>query len=66
MHRATLRATDATPITKVAVYHDRGTPVAVRVTWHSPTGKTQGKLEVLDSDALYLTPPPAPAPGGSQ
>ncbi|PYQ06974.1 MAG: hypothetical protein DMF82_04865, partial [Acidobacteria bacterium] len=66
VHRATLRATDATPITKVAVYHDRGTPVAVRVTWHSPTGKTQGKLEVLDSDALYLTPPPAPAPGGSQ
>ena len=58
-----LRAGDAAPTTKVAVYHDRQTPVAVRVSWHSPAGKTEGKLEVLESDYLFLTPPAASAPG---
>jgi hypothetical protein len=59
-----LRAADAAPTTKVAVYHDRQTPVAVRVTWHSPMGKTEGKLEVLESDYLFLTPPAPASPGG--
>jgi hypothetical protein len=66
VQRATLRATDAAPSTRVSVYHDRGTPVAVRVSWYSPAGKTVGKLQVLDSGLLYLTPPPAAAPGGSR
>ena len=55
--KAILRASDAAPTTKVSVYHDRQTPMAVRVTWHSPAGKTEGKLEVLESDYLFLTPP---------
>lgn len=52
-----LRAADAASTAKVAVYHDRQTPVAVRVTWHSPSGKTEGDLELLESDYLFLTPP---------
>jgi hypothetical protein len=68
VQRATLRATDAAPTTKLALYHDRGTPVAVRVTWYSPAGKVEGKLQALDSDLLFLTPPraDAPAPGAAQ
>ena len=57
VQRATLRATDAAATTKLALYHDRDTPVAVRVSWYSPAGKVEGKLQVLDSDLLYLTPP---------
>jgi hypothetical protein len=55
--KAVLRATDAAPTTKVAVYHDRSTPIAVRVSWHAQTGQVDGKLELLESDYLYLTPP---------
>ncbi len=58
-HRATLRAADAESQTKVVVYHDRGTPVAARVSWHSGAGTKEGKLEVLDGDYVFLTPPPA-------
>ena len=61
--KAILRAADAAPTTKVAVYHDRGTPVAVRVTWHSTEGKKEVKVDVLDSDYLFLTPPLASSPG---
>jgi len=64
--RATLRATDAAPTTKLSLYHDRGTPVAVRVSWYSPAGKTEGRLQPLDSDLLYLTPPRADSPGGGR
>jgi hypothetical protein len=63
--KAILRAADAAATTKVAVYHDRETPIAVRVTWHSAAGKTEGKLEVLESDYLYLTPPAAAAATGA-
>jgi hypothetical protein len=66
VQRATLRATDAAPTTKLALYHDRGTPVAVRVTWYSPAGKVEGKLQAVDSDLLFLTPPQAGAPGAAQ
>jgi len=57
MKKATLRATDTTPTAKLALYHDKGTPIAYRVTWHSKNGSKDGKLEVLDTDYLYLTPP---------
>jgi hypothetical protein len=40
--------------------------VAVRVSWYSPAGKAEGKLEALDSDLLYLTPPSAGALGGTK
>jgi len=63
---ATLRASDAAPTTRLSLYHDRGTPVAVRVKWYSPAGRNESKLEVLDSDYLYLTPPPPGPPGGGR
>ena len=61
--KAILRATDAAPTTKVAVYHDRETPVAVRVSWHSPAGKTEGSSRCSSPTTCYLTPPAASAPG---
>ncbi|HEX7077919.1 MAG TPA: hypothetical protein VF363_05825 [Candidatus Eisenbacteria bacterium] len=57
LKKATLRATDTTPTTKLALYLDKGSDVAYRVTWYAKDGTHQGKLEVLDSDYLYLTPP---------
>jgi hypothetical protein len=71
LKRTTLRATDTTPTAKLALYHDKGTQIAYRVTWHSKNGSKEGKLEVLDSDYLYLTPPEsggtaAGAPGAGQ
>jgi hypothetical protein len=63
--KALLRATDGAPTTKVSIYHDRNTPIAVRVTWHGKTGKVEGKLEELESDYLLLTPPTMPGGGAS-
>jgi hypothetical protein len=63
-HRATLRAGDSESQTRLVVYHDRGTPVAARVSWHSGAGTREGKLEVLDGDYVFLTPPAAG--GGTQ
>src|SRR6185503_12779792 len=62
LKKATLRATDTAPTSKLALYHDKGTQIAYRVTWHSKNGNKEGKLEVLDSDYLYLSPPES---GGS-
>lgn len=62
LKKVTLRAADATPTTKIALYMDKGSDVAYRVTWYAKDGTHQGKLEVLDSDYLYLQPP---APGGA-
>lgn len=65
--KATLRGTDASPTTKVALYVDKDTPVAYRVSWHSATGSREGRLEVLSSDFVYVTLPegaPAAATGG--
>jgi hypothetical protein len=56
-HKVTLRATDTGSPAPLALYHDRGTPIAVRVTWHSPASRVVGRLEVLESDSLYLIPP---------
>ena len=57
LKKATLRASDTTPTMKLALYHDKDTQIAYRVTWHSKNGQKDGKLEVLDSDYLYLAPP---------
>jgi hypothetical protein len=59
-----LRATDASPTTKLAVYHDRGAPVGVQVKWFSSGGESIGSRQLLDSNLLYLTPPSSPPPGG--
>jgi hypothetical protein len=64
--KATLRAGDAEPTVRVSVYHDRTSPVAMRVSWYSPSRTVKGNLELLESDYLFLTPPPPePAPGGA-
>jgi hypothetical protein len=55
--KATLRAADAASTSRVAVYHDRETPVAFRVSWHSTSGSRAGALDLLESDYLFLTPP---------
>jgi hypothetical protein len=67
---AILKATDPDPTGRMAVYHDRETPVALRVTWYSPGRTVKGKLQLLDSDFLFITPPeppapPVPSPGGT-
>ena len=55
--KATLRAADSVPTSKVALYVDRDSPVAYRVSWHSASGSKEDKLAVLESDYLFLTPP---------
>ena len=57
MKRVTLRAADTTPTSKIALIHDKDSQVAYRVTWHAKNGSKEGKLEILDSDYLFLTPP---------
>ena len=57
LKKATLRATDTDPTSKLALYLDKGSDVAYKVTWHSKNGTSEGTLEVLDSDYIYLTPP---------
>lgn len=55
--KATLRATDAAPTSRVALYVDRDSPIAYRVSWHSARGAKEDKLSVLESDYLLLSPP---------
>lgn len=57
MRKATLRESDAEPSEQVAVYHDRGKPVAWRVTWYTRKGKLRTDAAGLDSDYIYLVPP---------
>lgn len=58
--KATLRATDATSVSRIALYVDRDSPIAYRVSWHSAKGSNEEKLSVLESDYLFLTPPAVP------
>jgi hypothetical protein len=55
--KAILRANDAAATTRIAIFRDRAADSIVRVTWHGKAGKVEGKIEVLASDYLYLTPP---------
>jgi hypothetical protein len=57
LKQATLRSTDAESISSMVFYHDPGTPVAYRMSWYSNDGSQRGKLRLLDSDYLNLTPP---------
>lgn len=61
--RVTLRADDADAVTRLSLYHDRGEPVAYRVSWYSPGAQVRGELEPLESDFLFLVPPAPPAGG---
>jgi hypothetical protein len=55
--KATLRAVDTTPSSKVSLYLDPKTPIAYRVSWHSGAGANEGKLDLLESDYLFVVPP---------
>jgi hypothetical protein len=52
-----LRAADASPITKVAVYRDRGAETIVRISWHGTSGRVARTMDVLESGYLRLTAP---------
>ncbi len=60
--KAVLRAADASPTSRVALYVDKDTPVAYRVSWHSAAGSREGSLQLLESDYVFVTPP---APGSA-
>jgi hypothetical protein len=55
--KAILRAGDASPTMKVAVYRDPGAEMIVRISWHGTSGQVQRTVDVLDSAYLLLTPP---------
>lgn len=64
--KATLRAADAVPTSRVALYVDRDSPVAYRVSWHSANRSQEDKLSLLESDYLFLTPPSLQGSGTSR
>jgi hypothetical protein len=56
----TLRANDAASTTNFSLYHDIGAPIYYVVTWYNKLGKKyKSSLQTLDTDYLYLVPPPA-------
>lgn len=55
--KAILGRGDAEPTARAAVYHDRDTPLAVRLIWNTPRGSVPGALTELDGTYLYLVPP---------
>jgi hypothetical protein len=62
----TLRAADADPTARVALYHDRDSPIAFSTSWYAANRTVKGKAALLDQDYVFLVPPgaspPAPAP----
>lgn len=64
--RTTVRASAADPTIRLTVYHDRDTPIAYRVTWHSSRGKTPEKMQLLDGGYVLLNPPPVPGNGAAK
>jgi hypothetical protein len=55
--KAVLGRADAEPTALAAVYHDRDTPLAVRLIWNTARGSVPGPLTELDGTYLYLVPP---------
>jgi hypothetical protein len=62
--KAVLRASDASPTSRVSLYVDKDSPVAYRVSRHSAAGSHEGRLQVLESDYLFVTPPAGGAAAG--
>lgn len=52
-----LRAKDASSSQDLTIYHDRGTPMAARVSWYGAQGKEEGGLMLVEQDFLSLVPP---------
>jgi hypothetical protein len=63
--RTSLRANDSDPLTKIAVYADRNTPIGIHISWYSPAGVQKERLKLLESDFVYITPPSTPSTGGT-
>jgi hypothetical protein len=63
--KVVLRAGDADPISRVAIYMDRDSKAAMAVTWYSPDKTVPGKAVYLESDYLFITPP-KPKSGGDE
>jgi hypothetical protein len=54
-----LKAGDAVNSVTTAVYHDSGEEIVYRITWYHKDGRQfRTDLMVLESDYLYLVPPP--------
>jgi hypothetical protein len=65
--KAILRAKDASASQDLAIYHDRDTPIAVRISWFGANGKEGQQQMVLEQDFVSLVPPQstvAVAPAG--
>lgn len=63
--RTSLRANDSDPLTKVAVYADRNTPIGIHISWYSPTGVQKERVKLLESDFVFITPPATTSTGGT-
>lgn len=60
--KAILRAKDASASQDLSIYHDRDTPIAVRVSWFSANGKEGQQQMVLEQDFVALVPPQSATP----
>jgi hypothetical protein len=58
MRKATLRPSDAEASRTISLYGDRDAEVGWRVTWHTKQGPQRSDAKSLDSEYLYLVPPP--------
>lgn len=60
--KAILRAKDASASQDLSIYHDRETPLAVRVSWFGANGKEGQQQMVLEQDFVSLVPPQSATP----
>lgn len=55
-----LRSDDKSSTNQLAVYHDRGSPVAYQSTWYSKSnGQVTDEIKLLNGKYLFLVPPPS-------
>jgi hypothetical protein len=60
--KAILRAKDASASQDIAIYHDRDTPIAARISWYGANGKAAQQQMLVEQDYLALVPPQVAAP----
>lgn len=53
----TLRSNDPENTNKLALYHDKGEPIAYQLVWFSPEGKWTTPVSELKEDYFFLSPP---------
>jgi len=59
--RVTLRPTDTSSTSAVAIYRDQGSKLKTIVTWYFKNGKTANKIIVQPDDTYFLLVPPEDA-----